>query len=208
MAASSSSEVGSIQWMSSKITKTGCRAATAVELSRQRRQGLLLAFLRTQLLQSVALVARQCAEGWPEPRRVPGPPWIAQPARRVWPVFAVGVVAALEPGSTFELADEREESAVGVMRRAEIAQRDVRFAPSLLVERERDVRLADARLARQHHHAAFPLRGMPPSAQQQFDLLFTPEQRRQLGLVHRLEAALPRRSLPAPAKPVSAPPTL
>src|SRR5262245_1000201 len=77
-----------------------------------------------------------------------------------------------------------------MMRRAEIAQSDVRFTLEPLVKRERNVRLADARLACKHHYSPFLLRGVSPSAQQQFYLFFTPEQRRQLGLVHRLEATL------------------
>src|SRR5262249_1588949 len=98
-------------------------------------------------------------------------------------------VAALKAGSTFELADEWEQSAVGMMRRAEIAQCDVRFALELLFKRERNVRLADTRLPRKRHHSAFLLRRVSPPAPQQLDLLFPPEQRRQLGPVHRLEAA-------------------
>src|SRR6266508_277039 len=101
-----------------------------------------------------------------------------------------GRVAALKPGSAFELANEWEESTVGMMRGAEIAQCDVRFTLEPLVKRERNVRLADTRLPRKHHHPAFLLRGVSPPTQQQLCLLFTPEQRRQLGLVHRLEAAL------------------
>src|SRR5262249_26224236 len=93
-------------------------------------------------------------------------------------------------GSAFDLANEWEESTVGMMCRTEIAQRDVRFTLEPLAKRERDVRLADAWLPRKQHHPAFPLRGVPPPAQQQVGLLFTPEQRWQLGLVHRLEAAL------------------
>src|SRR6516162_3951457 len=90
----------------------------------------------------------------------------------------------------FELANEWEQSTVGMMRRAEIAQCDVRFTLEPLFNRERNVRFADTRLPRKHHHSAFLLGRVSPPAQQQLDLLFTPEQRRQLGLVHRLEAAL------------------
>src|SRR6266581_3147052 len=99
-------------------------------------------------------------------------------------------VAALEPGSTFELTNEWEESAVCVMRRAEIAQRDVRFTPEPLVERQCYMRFADPRLPRKHHDSAFLLRGASPPAQQQLYLFFTPKQRRQPGRVHRLESAL------------------
>src|SRR6266545_7894906 len=98
-------------------------------------------------------------------------------------------VAALKPGSTFELANEWEESTVGMMRRTKITQCDVRFTLKPIVKRQRNVRLANTRLPRKHHHSAFALRDMSPPGQQQLDFLFTPKQRRQLGLVHRLEAA-------------------
>ena len=79
---------------------------------------------------------------------------------------------------------------VGVMRRAEVAQRDVRFGLEPLLKRQRNVRLADTRLSGQHHHAAFALPGVLPAAQQQLDFLVTPEQRRQSGFVLRFKAAL------------------
>src|SRR5262249_43667660 len=98
-------------------------------------------------------------------------------------------IGALKPCSTFELANEWEESAVGMMRRAEVPQCDVRLVLEPLFKRERDVRLAYTRLARKHDDSTFALRSVSPPAQQQLDLLFTPEQRRRLRLVHRLEAA-------------------
>src|SRR5207248_1463172 len=92
-------------------------------------------------------------------------------------------VAAFKAGSTFDLADEREQRTVGMMRRAEIAQRGVRLALQALSERQRNVRLADPWLAGQHDHSTFALRGISPPPQQQLALLVTPEQLRQLGLV-------------------------
>src|SRR5215813_6834763 len=65
----------------------------------------------------------------------------------------------------------------------------MRLALEALVKCERNVRLADTWLPCKEHHPAFTLRGVSPAAQQQLDLLFTPKQRRQLGLVHRLESA-------------------
>ena len=162
MAVSSSSEVGSIQWTSSKITKTGA-GRLPLELSRQRRQCLFLAFLRAQLMQPVVIPAGNATKAG-QHRDVLRVRRGLGDQRVELGQFLRRRIAALEPGGAFELADEREERAVGVMRRAEIAQRDVRFAPQPFVERERDVRLADARFARQHHHATFPLRGMPPPA--------------------------------------------
>src|SRR5262249_42332371 len=59
-----------------------------------------------------------------------------------------------------------------MMRRAEIPQCDVRLALEPLFKRERDVRLAYTRLAREHDDSTFALRSVLPPAQQQLDLLF------------------------------------
>src|SRR5262249_52178552 len=99
-----------------------------------------------------------------------------------------------------------EQSTVGMMCRAEITQCDAWLALEPLFKRERNVRLADAWLTRQQHYPTFSLRGVSPSAQQQLDLLFTPEQRRQLGLVHRLEPALHAARPPHPPKTLASPP--
>ena len=53
-------------------------------------------------------------------------------------------------------------------------------------------RFADARLARKQDDAAFTPRSLVPTAQEQFQFLFTPDQRGEAGLVLRLETALHR----------------
>ena len=70
-----------------------------------------------------------------------------------------------------------------------MAQRDVWFGLEPLFKRQGNVRLTDTRLSSEHHHAAFTTLGMLPSTQQQLELLVTPDERCQSGLVLRLEAA-------------------
>ena len=53
-----------------------------------------------------------------------------------------------------------------------------------------ETRLADARLAREQHHAAVTTLRTMPLAQEQVDFLFAPDERRQRRLVQRLETAL------------------
>jgi CO/xanthine dehydrogenase Mo-binding subunit len=101
-----------------------------------------------------------------------------------------GRVAAFKPGSTFKLANKREQSTITMLRRAEVMEWDVWFRRDTLFKREGDVRLADARLSRKHHNPAFTLNGIPPSAREKRDLFLAPYQRRQLGPVPRLKAAL------------------
>ena len=69
--------------------------------------------------------------------------------------FACGGVVAGEPGSAFELGDDRIERAVRVLRRAEIAQAGMRLAARRSRKRRREPRLADTRLAGEQHHLAF-----------------------------------------------------
>src|SRR5262249_61355172 len=95
-----------------------------------------------------------------------------------------------------------------MVRRAEIAQRGVWFSLELLVKRPCNVRLADTRLSHKHHYSAFLLCGVSPPAEQQIYLFFTPEQRRELGLVHFLETAFPRAHPPPPPHRHPLPPTL
>src|SRR6516162_9764521 len=60
-----------------------------------------------------------------------------------------------------------------MMRRAEIAQRNVWFTLQPLIKRQCNVRLADTRLARKKHHPTFFPCGLAPSAQQQIYLFLT-----------------------------------
>ena len=77
-----------------------------------------------------------------------------------------------------------------MMGRAEITQRDVWLIFKALVERERNIRLADSGVAHQHHHLAFSQGSASPLTQKQRHLFITPKQRRQRRSVRRIEAAL------------------
>src|SRR5262245_14842424 len=77
-----------------------------------------------------------------------------------------------------------------MMRRAKIAQCDVCFIPKSLIKRHRNMRLSDTWLPRKQDRSALLLRGQSPSPDEQIYLLFTPEQRRQLGTMLCFEAAL------------------
>jgi len=68
-----------------------------------------------------------------------------------------------EPRGPFELTDEREERAVGVMRGAEVAQAEVRVGLEPLDERKSNMRLADTGFSRKHRNASFALNGRLPA---------------------------------------------
>jgi hypothetical protein len=74
------------------------------------------------------------------------------------------------------------------MRRTEIAQASVGLGFNLLRQRGREPRLADARLAGDQHRPPFAGLRLLPAAQQQLELLVTPDERR-LPRAQRLEAA-------------------
>jgi tetratricopeptide (TPR) repeat protein len=84
-----------------------------------------------------------------------------------------------QAGSTFHLADDRVKRAVGVLRRAEIAQACVRLSGDAFQQRRREPGLADPGLAGEEHHLAFTSLCPRPPPQQQFEFFFPPYQLRQ-----------------------------
>ena len=66
----------------------------------------------------------------------------------------------------------------------------MRLSGHALLERSDQAGLADAGLAGDEHHLSFALLCLPPAAQQQVELVLAPDQRREGGRVHGLEAAL------------------
>ena len=76
----------------------------------------------------------------------------------------------------FHLTDDRIKGAVGVLRRAEIAQARVRFAGEAFHERRSKPRLADTCLAGKQHHLTFAALCLRPAPQQQFEFFFPPDQ--------------------------------
>ena len=158
----------------------------AFELPQQRRQSALLLALRAQRewLETIAAGQRQQLHKQRD---------VADLARRPKqrPQFiqlCLRPVIAGETGGAFELGDEGIERAVLMVGRAEIAQASMRLGSDLLGKRDREPRLADARLAGEEHYA--PLAGLrlPPAAQQQIEFLATPNERR-LPRAQCLEAA-------------------
>ena len=85
-----------------------------------------------------------------------------------------------------------KKRAVGMLRRAEIAQARVRLAGEAFQQRGREPRFADAGLAGEQHHLAFARLCPGPAPQQQFEFFFPPDECGQAGRVQRLEAALDR----------------
>src|SRR5262249_11531200 len=95
-------------------------------------------------------------------------------------------VLALESRRALELRDERVESTVLALGRAEIAHAAVRLALDLLVQGGGEARLAYARLAGDQHDPAFTTLRAVPLAQEQVHLFLTPDQGRERRPVQRL----------------------
>ena len=103
----------------------------------------------------------------------------------------VRAVLTLDAGGSHELADDRIERAVLVIRRAMVLQPRMRLGLEPLQQRSREARLADARLAGDQHDAPFAGLGLLPAPHQQIELLVSPEQRRRPMIGSpRLEAVL------------------
>ena len=84
-------------------------------------------------------------------------------------------VVVREPSSPLHLADDRIEGAVGVLRRAEVAQARVWLVSEAFQQRSRQSRLADARFTGEQHHLAFAGLRLRPAPQQQFEFFFAPD---------------------------------
>ena len=113
-------------------------------------------------------------------------------------------VVVRQSGGAFHLADDRIKRAVGVLRRAEIAQARVRLAGEAFQQRRREPRFADAGLAGKEHHLAFAGLCLRPAPQQQFEFFFPPDEGSQAARVQRLEAAFRRtrpQRRPGPHRP-------
>ena len=112
--------------------------------------------------------------------------------------FVLASSSRAKSGGALHLADDRIERAVGVLRRAEIAQARMRLAGEALQQRGRQPRFADARLAGEQHDLALARLRLGPAPQQAVRILL-PARRARSG---RSRAA-PRSGSPAnsPAAP-------
>src|SRR5262245_18204664 len=80
-----------------------------------------------------------------------------------------------------KLADDREEGAIVMQRRRELAQLRVRFRSDTLVKGTYEARLSDAGFAAHQHDATFASLGLLPTTQQQLYFLGTPDDRQVRG---------------------------
>src|SRR6516165_268994 len=100
-----------------------------------------------------------------------------------------GCIVTGEPGRLSELLDKREQRAVLVVGRTEIAQAEMRLAAEPLLQSGHNARLADAGLSGDEHDLTVPCLGARPATQQQVDLLVAANQRAQRRAAQRLETA-------------------
>ena len=91
-------------------------------------------------------------------------------------------IVAREAGRPFELADEREQGAILVMRRAEIAQSRISLALDAVSEGLDQSRFPNPRLCRDQHHTPRTRFRLRPSTPQQLDFLLASDERGQFGL--------------------------
>ena len=101
-----------------------------------------------------------------------------------------GHIVACELGRAAELVDEREQSAILVIGRAEIAQMEISLGVKPLRQCRGEARFADAGFAGDQHDLAVACLGPRPAAQQQVDLLVAADQRAQCRSAQGLEPAL------------------
>jgi len=94
------------------------------------------------------------------------------------------------PGATtFHLANDWVERAVGVLRRAEVAQASVWLSSEAFQERSGQSRLADPWFTGEQHHLPLAALRFRPAAQQQFEFFFPSYKLRQAARVESIETA-------------------
>src|SRR5262245_16848594 len=93
--------------------------------------------------------------------------------------FTNGEFVCRESCGMLELADDRMERAIDVIRGALVAQRDMRFIGDKLAEGLDNARLADARLAQKHKDLSFTLNRLVPAISQQGHFLIPTDEVRE-----------------------------
>ena len=167
----------------------GLRRRHLLKLGQQRRQRGVLLLLRAHGRERIANVGRQRQQVAQECNAMLR--WrtvFREPGFELGPLRG-GRVASLKPRCALQLPDKGRQRAVGVMRRAKVVQRHVRFGPQQHFERQRDMRFSDAGLSGEQYGAAFAVLGGPPASHQQLDLLVTAERRKHARPMLRLKAA-------------------
>ena len=97
-----------------------------------------------------------------------------------------------QSSGAFHLGDDRIKRAVGVLRRAEVAQARVWLDGEAFQKRCGEPRFANTGLAGEQHHLAFTGLGPGPAPKQQFKFFFPPDEVGQAARVQCLEAAFHR----------------
>jgi hypothetical protein len=166
----------------------GMPGGEARDLPEQRRQGLRLALLRGQLGQAEAF-GRQHQQLGDVADIVLARGRARQQLLELGELGRRGIPGG-KARRPFEMRDDGMERPIRVMRRAEIAERIIGPIDEPLLQRADDARLADARLARQQHHAAVARLRLMPVPEQQLQLALAADQRHQARGVQRLEPAL------------------
>ena len=160
------------------------------QLLDQDLEGALLLALRAKVQGAVALISRDAQQRPDQRRRLVQLLGALSEQRLQLGESVPGFVMGGEARRPLQLCDDRVERAVGVVGRAEMADRDVRLARQLLTKGAQQPRLADARLARDQDHLAVAVLGPAPALQQHGQLVLTSDQRRHALPMEGLEAAI------------------
>ena len=94
-----------------------------------------------------------------------------------------------EPGAPGQMADDRVERGVSMLRRAEKAQPRIRLTCKPLQKGRGEPRLADARFAREQDDMPLPFLRLDPGTKQKPNLLFATHERAEPAGVQRVEPA-------------------
>ena len=122
-------------------------AGEAGQLLDQDLEGALLLPLRAEVQRWIALAPRNAEQRADQRYRFVKLVSRLTEQRLQLGELGLGPVLGREPGRPLQLGDDRIKRAVGVIGRAEVAERNVRLSAQLLAQRPQQARFADARFA-------------------------------------------------------------
>jgi len=164
-------------------------ARQAHDLPDQRRQCPVLFRLRTEPWQRPPFRRRQRQQIGEQRHILVGRRGAGEQGLELLPLGRRSIVTG-ESGRVGELLDKREQRAVLVVRRTEIAQPEMRLAAEPLFQRRCNARLANAGLAGDQHELAVAGLGARPAEQKQVDLIVAADKWGQCRSAQRLKTAL------------------
>ena len=160
------------------------------QLLEQDLEGALLLPLWAEVQGGIAIISRDAQQRGDQRRRLVQQLGALSEQRLEFGEPVLWLVMGGEARRPLQLRDDRVQHTIGVVGRAEMADRDVRLARQLLTQGVQQPRLANASLPRDQDHLAVTVFGPAPALEQHGQLVLASDQRRHALPMQGLEAAI------------------